>query len=173
MILAPMRFKGYTWHHNPKNIEVSNVKSSKEIKEPYAGSVLQSFGRKSRVIKGTGELYGSDCLQQYEILWQLYVEGGSGLLSVPEFMPFYAEFSSLSFEAQPQPDVLLYSFTFTECMQNEMPKYEESVYTVKSDGENLWDIANSFGKTVESLVVLNTQLKYPDNLKKGEVVKLV
>lgn len=172
MILATMRFKGYTWHHNPKYLEINDEKTTNEMKIPYSAAVLQSLGRKSRTVKGVAELYGSDCLKQYDELYKIYLMGGGGMLSLPELSPFYAELVSLKMKAQTTPDVIEYSFVFKERMQDGIKQTKEMFYTVKENGENLWDIAYDFDTTVDELVRLNTQLKYPDELKKGERIRL-
>ena len=87
MKLVPMRFKGVQWHHNPKEIVFSCDKSVKELNSPNGTSYIQNMGRKNMIISGTGELYGNDCLEQFDRLLSLFRQGGQGVLAIPKITP--------------------------------------------------------------------------------------
>lgn len=69
---VPMRFMGYTWHHNPKELSVICDKTVVKFGVPYFKEMVQSFQSKLCTIKGVGELYGDDCLEQYKKLNEIY-----------------------------------------------------------------------------------------------------
>ena len=87
MKLVPMRFKGVQWHHNPKELVFECDKAVKELNSPNGTSYIQNMGRKNMLISGTGELYGADCLEQFDRLLSLFREGGQGVLAIPKITP--------------------------------------------------------------------------------------
>ena len=94
MKLAPMRFKGVEWHHNPREITFSCEKEINELHAPYGRSYVQNTGRRNMLIKGEGELFGDDCMEQFERLYALFQEGGSGVLAIPKLGAVYAVFEA-------------------------------------------------------------------------------
>ena len=170
MTLAQMRFAGFTWFHNPKEIRIIDEKSVGQHLSPDCRCSSRSFGRKCRVIYGTGELYGEDCLKQYRKLYELYCQNKPGILSIPQLPPLYAVFEELVFEEGTVPDVVTYKFKFRECEAKSFDT-QKQYHTVKS-GETLWDIAYIYGMTVDELVALNPSIKRPDYMKTVERVRL-
>lgn len=170
MKLVPMRFKGVQWHHNPKEIVFECDKSVKELNSPNGTSYIQNMGRKNMIISGTGELYGTDCLEQFDRLLSLFRQGGQGVLAIPKINPVYAVFESLKIKGEPKPDVLEYSFVFREVMEKKQ-KDKTEVYTAE-EGECLWDISYKFEVPIDTLVRLNPSIKRPDISLDGRVVKL-
>lgn len=168
MKLCPMRFDGYTWHHNPKALEISNGKKVIRLIVPYSDDVLQNFGQKPLSIKGRGELYGEDCIEQYERLKQIYEKGDCAILCLPSLKPFYACFKSLEMTAKPSPSVLEYSFEFSVVKQKPVREcYENQV--VVTQHCTLWDISYKYSIDVERLVTLNPQIMFTDDLYQEKV----
>ena len=170
MKLVPMRFRGVQWHHNPKEIVFSCDKSVKELNSPNGTSYIQNMGRKNMVISGTGELYGNDCLEQFDRLLSLFRQGGQGVLAIPKITPVYAVFESLKIKGEPKPDVLEYSFVFREVME-EKQQDKTQTYTA-GEGKCLWDISYKFGVPIDTLVRLNPSVKRPDTSLEGKVIRL-
>jgi len=171
MKLVPMRFMGYTWHHNPKKLTIKSNKKVIELKLPYHDDVLQNFGESQLRINGSGELYGEDCMEQYERLFKLYRSGKEGILCLPRLSPLYACFESLEIVADDTPDVLTYSFSFistkpllTNCRINK----EADV----AQGDTLWDISYRYGVPMDILCVLNPQIMFVNDLCGIEKVRL-
>ena len=100
---------------------------------------------------------------------RLFREGGSGVLTIAGMPSVYAEFESLKLVGKPRPDVLTYSFAFRELMEERDDKRRE---IIAAENENLWDISYRFGIGIDTLVRLNPQVKRPDILTAGEVVRL-
>ena len=166
---VPMKFKGYSWHHNPREIVFENTKQLNETLAPFDKSVVQNTGRHNMRISGEGELFGDDCIEQFKELLALFREGGSGVLSIENVKPFHAVFESLTLIGKPKPDVLTYRFLFREVMSeaDNVPH----TYT-PGENENLWDVSYRFGIGIDALMALNPQVKRPDILTEGEVVRL-
>lgn len=174
MIQASMRYCGYTLHHNPKSIEVTDKRNLSELETPCGGSLLQDMGNRLKTVTGTGEFFGRDCMCQYKELQLLLHRGKSGLLSLPGYEPFFARFAMLELTQPPAEDFLSYRFVFLE--EKNVPPGKclngtKSHHTV-AEAETLWDIALRYGVPVERLLKENPYIRRPDCLKAGEKVNL-
>ena len=170
MKLVPMRFKGAEWRHNPREISFECTKQVNELHAPYGKSYIQNTGRRNMLIKGEGELYGSDCGEQFARLFSLFKSGGASVLAIPELGTVYAVFEQLKAKGYPKPDILLYSFVFREVMEYETEDRQTS-YTA-AQGETLWDVSYRFDIVIDRLVALNPQVKRPDENIGGQEVAL-
>lgn len=171
MIISTMRFKGYAWQHNPLSVEITHRRVQTEHVMPFFGTEVDDMGRRCRVIKGKGELVGVDCIEQYKEIERLFLKGETGVLSVPSLKPMYARFSALSAEGSTAPDMLTYTFEFTEADSTSDERAKPDVY-VCSGKETLFDIAYEADTTVDALVNLNPWVRRPDELSAGERVRL-
>ncbi len=170
MILSLMRFAGHNFRHNPVEIKIENKKLRKSSLVPFRGEVSAEGLRKCTVISGKGEFVGEDCIEQYKKLHSLYEKGERGVLSIPGLMPFYAYISGLTALGETTPDLISYSFEFTEITGIREQRKRE--YHTVSEGETLYDIACVEGVSLESLATLNPHLRRPDDLCVGEKVRL-
>ena len=170
MKLIPMRFMGYEWRHNPREITFECGKSVSECLVPNGSSAIQDTGRKNMLVKGVGELYGSDCVKQFESLYALFKRGGAGVLAIENTEPFFAVFESIKLIGTPREDVLTYGFVFREVMDEK--DSGAPVTHIASNGEDLWDISYRYGLVIDELVRLNPQIKRPDEVADGEVIRL-
>lgn len=170
MKLIPMRFAGYEWRHNPREIKFECEKKINELLAPNQGAEIQDAGRKNMVVKGEGELYGNDCLEQFNALLALFKKDGKGVLAIERITPFFAVFESVKLIGAPRENVLSYSFVFREVM-GEKQSDPPAQYTA-AQGEDLWDISYKFGIVIDELVRLNPQVRRPDMLTEGEVIRL-
>ncbi len=170
MKLVPMRFNGFSWHHNPKEITFECDKAITELKAPYGSSYIQDMGRKNMVVRGVGELYGTDCIEQFNKLLSLFRESKEGILSIPKITTIFAIFESIKIVGDPTPDMLIYSFVFREVMERK--KDEKQSICIAHEGETLWDISHKYGVVIDTLVKLNPQVKRPDIALDGKEVRL-
>lgn len=172
MKLTPMRFAGYTWHHNPKEIKIYCKKTLKEINLPYNETILQDFGRKGVIVKGKGELYGKDCIKQYEKILQLHLKEGVGILSIPNIKPIYANFAKLEIAGASTPNLIKYTFEFYENIwkskENEQHLDNPKYYTTEFK-EDLWSVSHKFNVKIETLIKLNPQIKNPNFLDRERI----
>lgn len=164
-----MKFCGYRWLHNPREIVFETDKRLRESLAHDGGSVLQQTGRRAMVITGEGELFGEDCIAQFQRLLKLFRRGGCGVLAIEGIKPVYAVFESLRLVGTPRRDVLTYRFVFREVTARSGGRPTE--LTV-GQGDTLWDISYRFGIDIDTLVRLNPQVMRPDVLREGEVVRL-
>lgn len=171
MKLCAMRYGGYTWHHNPKKLEISSGKKVVELRIPYSEDVVRNFGEKPLTVSGVGELYGEDCLLQYEKLRKIYEKGGCAVLCLPELSPIYACFKSLTLVATTRKDVLTYSFVFTQANIKESESFKKREVAVQK-GQTLWDISAQTGVDMNTLLELNREIMFTNELSEGMVIKL-
>lgn len=171
MKLAPMRFMGYTWHHNPKKIEIISDKKVVSYSTPHKSDTVTSFGEKPFSVRGVGELYGNDCLKQYDKLFKLYKSGENGILCLPKLAPFYACFEKLVIVSSDVPDVLVYEFEFKKTKEKPNSESFFEYYTVGED-ETLFDVAAKCGVDIEKLCELNSDIMFINDLKAGEQVRI-
>lgn len=170
MTLAPMRFKGVEWRHNPHEITFHCEKQLDERVAPYDKAYVQQTGRRNMLIKGEGELYGADCMEQFERLYALFQGGGCGVLAIPGIGALHAVFEALTLKGVPKEDVLTYGFVFREVM--ELAAADGQTVCTAAEGETLWDIAYRFQKDIDTLVALNPWVRRPDENLGGKEVAL-
>lgn len=171
MILSTMRYKGYKWQHNPSSIIITTKEEIKEQMVLQSKSFVRDLGAKARVVKGSGQLVGKDCIAQYGQLLKLQSKGGSGVLSLPDTLPFYAFFKSIELACDPTPEVVTYNFEFVEDLSVEPLIGDCTCHTVNME-ETLWDISYKYNIAIEKLVELNPQISRVDELTVGEQVRI-
>ena len=168
---APLRFDGMSLHHNPHKLHIENRHHIRSLSTPTAACDSLYLNRKPCVISGEGELYGADCLMQYQALYRLYRSRKRAKLALPQLPTMYAYLRELQLLAEPEENVLTYRFVFAEAQS---PRLHEpsAEYYFAEEGESLWNIAYSCGVAIDALVRLNPQIPHIDDLAAGERVKL-
>lgn len=171
MSLAVMRYKGFEWEHNPQMLKVSSHRSLSEQGVAGGSSVVRDFGERARVITGSGQLSGDDCISKFARLATLQNQSDSGILSLPDVAPFYAFFKSIELSCDPTPELITYKFEFVEDLSKSKAESEKLYHTVVDD-ETLWDISYRYDVKIEKLVELNPELKRTDELVLGSRVRV-
>ncbi len=171
MISASMRYKNFTWHHNPKKLKIKNSKRTISIDYPYSYTEIEEMFNENAVIEGEGELFGEDCIHQFNNLCRLFSSKNKGILSIGGIPSFEAYFTKLELLCEPKNNILAYSFQFSECSSKEKRDTGIKYYIAKSE-ETLWDISYKYNISVETLARLNTQYKRPDSVQEGDRVVL-
>jgi len=190
MTLSPMRFKSYVWPHNPRTYEIEFRRGIVTHKVPFGAYTLQNLGRTNRVLRGEGEFCGVGAYEEFKKLASVFYEDTPGILVHPLWQTANAYFADLSLKEVPTQDYVSYTFEFWECFDG----YEsgavkvsysggtsltaasagktsgKSWYTVKS-GDCMWNIANACGLTLAELVALNPQVKNPNLIYPGDVLR--
>lgn len=171
MISTNMRYKGFEWSHNPKKLRIRNGKKTVDIIYPFSYVNAREAFRQGCVISGEGELYGEDCIKQFNRLNRLFAQRGEGVLCVSGMPSVKAYFTRLELLCEPAENVISYAFEFEESSTEEKKNTGVSYHIVK-DGETLWDIAYLYGVTVEELLLLNLQIRRPDSIREGERISI-
>ena len=189
MDLSPMRYKSYTWPHNPRVYSIDYERKMAVHKTPFGLFRLQDLGRTNRIMEGEGEFVGEGAYAQFGQLANVFYEGGPGLLIHPLWQAANAYFVSLRLEQEPRPDFVRYSFTFWEddswyaglaVRQHQggaggqtAQEWEPSaVYHRVVSGDTLWALAGQYGLSLDELVALNPQIKNPNLIRVGEEVRV-
>ena len=191
MRLTPMRYKEFTWPHNPEIYTVEYRRQMAAHKVPFGRCVLQDLGYTYRVLKGEGVFTGNDAYRQFQELAAVFQESGPGLLVHPVWQAERAYFVELKFTEEPLPDYVRYSFTFWEDWNGYSGGLTASddggalsgtgsrtaaaesaaaeTYTVRK-GDTLWGIAKRYDVTLAALIAANPQIKNPNLIYPGDKV---
>ena len=189
MRLTPMRFKDYTWPHNPETCVLELRRRVAAHKLPLGGCVLQDLGETHRVLRGGGTFAGDGAYEEFRALERVFREEGEGLLAHPLWPAARAYFVSLELAEEPLPDYVRYAFEFWEPGGNgggltrveggeALPdgggpekRPETADYLVKK-GDTLWGIARRYGVTLAALIRANPQIKNPNLIYPGDRVAI-
>ena len=191
MRLTPMRYKEFTWPHNPEIYTVEYRRQIAAHKVPFGRCVLQDLGYTYRVLKGEGVFTGNDAYRQFQELAAVFQESGPGLLVHPVWQAERAYFVELKVTEEPLPDYVRYSFTFWEDWNGYSGGLTASddggalsgtgsrtaaaesaaaeTYTVRK-GDTLWGIAKRYDVTLAALIAANPQIKNPNLIYPGDKV---
>ena len=191
MRLTPMRYKEFTWPHNPEIYTVEYRRQMAAHKVPFGRCVLQDLGYTYRVLKGEGVFTGDDAYRQFQELTAVFQESGPGLLVHPVWQAERAYFVELKVTEKPLPDYVRYSFTFWEDWNGYSGGLTASddggalsgtgsrtaaaesaaaeTYTVRK-GDTLWGIAKRYDVTLAALIAANPQIKNPNLIYPGDKV---
>ena len=193
MILTPMRYKGYTWPHNPRVYSIDYERKMATNKVPFGLYYLQDLGRTRRVMEGEGEFVGEGAYSQFGELANIFHENGPGLLIHPVWQAASAYFVTLRLEQEPLPNYVRYSFSFWEDVDyysgaasvqtagsiggtgtgtDTSPTAGASTRYRVVQGDTLWGIAQRFGLPLETLVALNPRIKNPNLIRPGDEVRV-
>lgn len=192
MKLSPMKFKDFTWPHNPRTYTIEYRREMGVQKVPFGRYHLQDLGLTRRVMKGEGEFVGEDAYEQFKALASVFYSDGPGVLVHPVWQAANAYFVELNLSQEPRQDYVKYAFTFWEGYDGYEP-YAKSVSTPAQSGgteleaahdevgeiwhtvvkgENLWRIAQRYGTNLTAVIALNPQIKNPSLIYPGEKVRV-
>lgn len=185
-----MRYKDYTWPHNPEVYTVEYRRQVAAHKVPFGGYVLQDLGPVRRVLRGEGAFVGEGAYEEFLALAKVFGQGGPGLLAHPVWPAASAHFVALELAEEPTPDYVRYRFVFWEdgsggrltevASDTTVPAPEAgnsaagqtaAVYTVRK-GDTLWGIAKGSGVTLTALIAANPQIKNPNLIYPGDRVNI-
>lgn len=190
MTLSPMRYKGYTWPHNPRVYSIDYRRTMAVNKTPFNGYQLQDLGLSHRVMEGEGEFVGEGAYAEFQRLACVFYERGPGLLVHPLWQAANTYFVALRLEQAPRPDYVRYSFEFWEESSQYNGLASRATQTAGSSaartaqaapqasyhrvvrGDTLWALAKRYGLSLSELIALNPQIKNPNLIYVGQEVRV-
>ena len=188
MKLSSMRYKDYIWPHNPRTYSISYERKIAAYKIPFGTYTMQDMGMTYRVLRGEGEFVGEGAYDEFKRLATVFYAGGAGLLVHPVWQTSNAYFVALSMKQQPREDYVSYAFEFWEDHGARPGGLTEIAAPSASGGtdggasaaesctvvagDTLWGIAARYGKTVEELIALNPQIRNPNLIYPGDVIRI-
>jgi len=191
MDLAPMRYKDYTWPHNPRTYSIDYQRAMAVHKTPFGRYQLQDLGASHRVMEGEGEFAGEGAYAEFQKLASVFYHKGPGLLVHPLWQAANTYFVALRLEQAPRPDYVRYSFEFweenglttglaTRKVETETGSAEiggaksgsQAAYHRVVKGESLWALARRYGVSLTELIALNPQIKNPNLIYVGQEVRI-
>lgn len=183
-MLAPMRYKTFTWPHNPRTYSISYERIAAVHKVPAGVYTMEDMGRTCRVMRGEGEFYGPNAYETFKKLATVFYSGGPGVLFHPVWMTTNAYFTELKLMQEPTENYVAYSFAFREGYDgySGMKKVSgtterqsgasSAVYHTVVSGDTLWAIANRYGTSVAEIVKKNPDISNPNLIHPGQKVRV-
>lgn len=198
MRLMPMRFKDYTWPHNPEIYSVKHRRRVAVHPVPFGRCVMQELGGSYCILRGEGVFAGEDAYAEFRKLAKIFRDDGPGILVHPVWAAERVYFMELQVTEKPLPDYVRYSFVFWEDWNGYSGTLTENddggtapwngnwddglgsaetsgsgsgIYTVRK-GDTLWGISARFGVSLSGLLAANPQIRNPNLIYPGEKVTL-
>ena len=166
MRLASMRYKDYTWPHNPETYTVEYRRSVVVHKVPFGGYLMQDLGKTYRVLRGEGVFAGENAYDQFRELEAVFEEEDAGILVHPVWETVREDPASYS------AGLIQTDSTMEHPAAPSRPDGEDTVvYTVKK-GDTLWGIAGRYGVSLTALIAANPQIKNPNLIYPGNRVQI-
>lgn len=185
-MLTAMRFKDYTWPHNPRTYAIEYRRDVDAQKVPFAHYYMQDLGLAWRVMSGEGEFVGDGAYDEFRKLANVFYSPGSGMLIHPVWQPSKAHFVKLELTQQPRSDYVAYRFEFWEDTEKHAPGvYSKgagtavgggsgkaagsATHTVRA-GETMTTIAAQHSTTAAELIKKNPTVRQPNLLRIGQEI---
>lgn len=185
-MLTAMRFKDYTWPHNPRTYAIEYRREVDARKVPFAHYYMQDLGLAWRVMSGEGEFVGEGAYDEFRKLANVFYSPGAGMLIHPVWQPSKAHFVKLELTQQPRSDYVAYRFEFWEDTERHAPgvyskgagtasgganasALKPATHTVRA-GETMTTIAAQHSTTAAELIKKNPKVRQPNLLRIGQVV---
>lgn len=191
MILAPMRFKGFVWPHNPRVYSITFERKLATHKIPFGLHYLQSLGQTRRVLRGEGEFVGERAYDTFKELATVFYEETPGVLVHPVWMTATAWFAGLELRQAPRRDYVAYRFEFWEVEggagktklstraaafgetgEEAVAETGEAQWHTVVRGDTLWELSRRYGVALSRIVELNPSIRNPNLIYPGQKVRI-
>jgi len=178
-MLSPMRYKTFTWPHNPRTYTIEFQRDTAVHKVPMGAYTMQDLGRSFRTLRGEGEFFGPNAYATFQELACLFYETGPGVLIHPVWQTSSAYFTELELLQEPRENYVRYRFAFREGYNgyaglrsvNEAGS-EEARFVTFSEGDTLLAVAQRADTSLEALLALNPDIGNPNRVAPGQKVRI-
>ena len=171
-----MKCKTFTGPNDPRTCRLQASRATALHKYPGGTYRLEDLGVKQRILTGEGEFFGNMAYTDMDQLIRVYEEPGEGLLIHPLIRLRKMMFTELEILEEPRAWYVAYRFTFTECDTEEYSasrqKPGSSGSYIAQPGDTLYAISMRSSVPLTRLLVLNPEIKNPNVLTAGQVVRL-
>ena len=177
-MLSAMRFKDFTWPHNPRTFRVLWRRRVCVLDAPGGRYHVQELGRTCRILRGEGEFCGPTAYADFERLQRVFLSDGAGTLVHPLWHSQRVFFTRLELIQEPRQDYVAYAFEFTETREEETEQPRKGVEALPEErytlapGDTAWSVCARFGLTIQALLALNPGLSNPNALASGQEVRV-
>ena len=177
-MLSAMRFKDFTWPHNPRTFRVLWRRRVCVLDAPGGRYHVQDLGKTCRVLRGEGEFCGPSAYADFERLQQVFLEEGMGTLIHPLWPCQSVFFTRLELTQEPRQDYVAYAFEFTETRGYDTDEPRRPVKALSGErytlaaGETAWSVCARFGLALPELLALNPGIANPNELGPGQEVRV-
>ncbi len=170
---SKFRFKDYEFKYNPREFSITKERNLLKFIVPEQEHVIQDMGYEPTVISGVGELVGTNIMDEYVKIQDIFNDNSSGLLFIPNLSPINCYFNRLQITGRAGPKVLSYSFEFVENAKlSSTFSSTASKYYIATGGESLSQIAIKYGIDLDELALKNTDITDSENISQGVTVWL-
>lgn len=166
-----MKYKGFEFDVNPKEFQLLASKNISKIDIPNKTFVNNEINPKGLTVKGKGSLIGENALEKAHLLLLLFNKSGSDFLFLPTGDVVKAYFADLNISYSGSLDKVDYSFEFVEDTKGKEAEYTFG-YTIAKRQENMFDVSNRTGVSVETLAKVN-QVESVFAIKEGDKIWLM
>ena len=176
-MLAPMKYRDFTWPNNPTTFKVELRQTLHSYKLPFSGFQVQSLGVQHRVFKGEGEFTGPDAYDSFRRLAKSFSFTGAGWLEHPVWPPVKVYFAKLDLNQEPREEYVSYSFVFWESVDQTGYTASDidpnkSKYISAKLNDTLALIATRYSKELDDLIALNPQIASTTALDEGQLIRI-
>lgn len=178
-MLSPMRYKTFTWPHNPRTYSIEFQRDTAVHKVPMGAYTMQDLGRSFRTLRGEGEFYGPGAYETFQALACLFYETGPGVLIHPVWQTSSAYFTELELQQEPREDYVRYRFAFREGYDGYAGLHkvneaggEAAQYVTFCEGDTLLSVARRSGMELAELLALNPEIGNPNRVAAGQKVRV-
>lgn len=178
-MLSPMRYKTFTWPHNPRTYAIEFQRDTAVHKVPMGAYTMQDLGRSFRTLRGEGEFFGPDAYATFQALACLFYESGPGVLIHPVWQTANAYFTELELLQEPRENYVRYRFAFREGYDGYAglrpaagSGTEGEAYVTASEGDTLFSIARRAGLSLDEILELNPTIGNPNRIAPAQKVRV-
>jgi len=165
-----MRFKNFCFKSNPAFLEITHNRMVHNQPLLNGKSRVENGAVLPAEIQGKGCLFGSRAAEDAAVLEMLHKKAEPGWLYLPCGQAYHAYLKKLSVSFDAERNRYDYSFLFVENVNEKQP-VRPLDFTLAGENENMFEIAQRCGISVERLMALN-DYKTPFEVQAGDRVVL-